>query len=126
MSDTPTPEKTPTGEHAVTTNELKRSLTWHDIRTIGTIVVSIFVGGALALQFVSHEARAQADAGLETINKRTSLLERQLAAHEAESQRVHLEMKDNLKEVQADIRALYKAVMTKEPQARLERDGGTP
>lgn len=119
-------QKTTTGEQPVTNGEMKKALTWHDVRTIGTIIISIFLGGVFSFQFLVREAQAQVDAGTRTIERRTTLLENQISEHEVESARVHAEMKDNLKEVQADIRALYKAVMTREPQPRLERDGGTP
>lgn len=114
-----------TGEHPVTQQEMKRLFTWHDIRTIGSVVAAIVVGTVSAWQLLIHEARAQSDAGVKPLERQVETLDRQVQAHEAESRRVHSEMKDELNEVQADIRALYKAVMTKEPQPRLENpDGG--
>lgn len=110
-----------TGEHPATKAEVSKLLTWHDIRTIGTVVVAIIAGTVTAWQLLISEARAQADAGVLATARRAQDLEERVKRHEIESAEVHSQIKEDLKEVQADIRALYKAVMTREPQERLER-----
>lgn len=86
---------------------------------VGTAIIGLGAGG---LAFLVRQARAE-DAGTQVHELRD-----QVQRNEADHAQVHLQMKQDTHEVQADIRSLYKAVMTGRPQPRLERpvDGGVP
>lgn len=83
-----------------------------------TVVVSVAVGMALAvsgLAFAQTGVKSTVDAGVRPLELRLDTVERRQLAQQ-----------DDIHEVQVDIRALYKAVMSGERQARLETlpDGG--
>ena len=105
-------------------NLLKTAFKWQDLRLLVGTIVTVFVSGWFALSQVTNIARAQTDAGLAELRTQTQHTQMQLDRHIEESAGVQKELRGELKEVQADIRALYKAVMTKQPQERLEADGG--
>lgn len=73
-------------------------------------VASGLIGGYV---HIVSEAKAQTEAGMKPVEVR-------LATVEQEQRQV----KNDLHEVQTDIRALYKAMMTGQRQERLEGDGG--
>lgn len=107
-------QETPSGLHEIRVRELN----WQGAKlTIAMVVVA--VGTAFgAYRVVLGEALAQTDAGMAPIKQRVDTLEQQ-----------QKELRSDVHEVQTDIRALYKAVMTGRPQERLERpppskDGG--
>ena len=79
------------------------------------IVTILGIAGVLlgAYNHVIGEARAQTAVVLAPMNTRIEIVEAETKSTKAD---VH--------EVQADIRALYKAVMTGVPQPRLESDAG--
>jgi hypothetical protein len=79
------------------------------------IVTILGIAGVLlgAYNHVIGEARAQTATVLAPMSERLQIVEAENKAVKAD---VH--------EVQADIRALYKAVMTGAPQPRLESDAG--
>lgn len=118
MSETPTP----TGEQPVTNGSLHSELLAYFRRQLGgnLVVAALAIGGATlgAWRAVAQEARAQADAGVVPVALRVEDLSRRVERVERQ-----------VPELQADIRALYRAVMTGSPQERLERppaptDGG--
>lgn len=84
------------------------------------------VGAAVYAQATLEErVDRRIDSGIAPAVRQVEQLDTEVKRHEAESARVHLEIKDDLHELQADIRALYKAVQTGQPQPRLEtHDGG--
>lgn len=85
---------------------------------VGLVISCLGLAGAYAI-FVRSEARAQADAGVEAARR---------IGHELEEHKTS-EREENLL-VRQDIRDLYKFMLTRERQARLERapspaaDGG--
>jgi hypothetical protein len=87
--------------------------------TIATAVVAVSTAFG-AYMFIMNQALAQTDAGVGPVVKRVETLEQQ-----------QKELRGDVHEVQMDVRALYKAVMTGRPQERLEqppavKDGGHP
>lgn len=88
---------------------------------VTAVGVTVYAQGRLVDQL-----KEKVDAGVAPVERRVGELEHALDRHETESARVHAELKGDLAEVQGDIRALYRAVMTGRPQERLEqaRDGG--
>jgi hypothetical protein len=126
----------------VTNEQARRLFSIHDLRTISSLVVAIVVGSVGAWMAVAKEARAAADAGVEHVDLKTDALARELAVHEMASAATHAELRAAIaadaqvaREVQLDIRALYRRIETGEPQPRLEAppavvvvpgpDGGT-
>lgn len=111
-----------TGEQPVTNRTLHGELLAYFRRQLGgnLLVAALAIGGATlgAWRAVADEARTQADAGVAPLKLEVDDLSRRVRRVE-----------DQTGEVQADIRALYKAVMTGRPQERLEqpapaKDGG--
>ena len=111
-----------TGEQPVTNGFLHSELvTWFRRSFGGSILTAIIAAGGTSLvawRALAQEARTQADAGVLPVTLKVDDLERRVVRIESQTG-----------EVQADIRALYKAVMTGRPQERLERpapahDGG--
>lgn len=123
INDDDAPKGPTTGEQPVTQRTLHGELLGYFRRQLGgnVVVAMIAIGGATfgAWRAVAGEARAQADAGVQPIKLEVDDLSRRVKRIE-----------DQTVEVQADIRALYKAVMTGRPQERLEHpapprvDGG--
>lgn len=122
MSESTEPKPTPTGEQPVTNAGLHHELLAYFRKQLGgnLIVAIIAVGGATlgAWKAVAQEARAQADAGVVPVTLKVEDLGRRVERVERQ-----------VPELQADIRALYRAVMTGAPQPRLEQpalpqDGG--
>lgn len=81
---------------------------------VGLITAVVVPLGGFAVWLLGEARAAGADAG------------RKLEEHQAESAQAHRQFREDVHEVQADVRAVYKAVMTRRPQPRLERppDGG--
>lgn len=116
------PKGPTTGEQPVTNRTLHGELLAYFRRQLGgnVLVAMIAIGGATfgAWRAVAGEARSQADAGVLPVKLEVEDLSRRVKRVE-----------DQTSEVQADIRALYKAVMTGDRQPRLEQpaprvDGG--
>jgi hypothetical protein len=116
------PEPTSTGEQPVTGNGLHDELRrWLGKQFGGSLIAALLAALAVgfgAYKAVAGEAREAADAGIRPVKLEVDDLGRRVSR--VESQTI---------EVQADIRALYKAVMTGRPQERLEHpaprvDGG--
>ena len=85
------------------------------VAILGAIVTPI---GGFSV-WLLREAKAQgADAGVRADSVRADF-----ETHKKDSAQAHLQLKDDIHEVQGDIRALYKAVMTGARQERLERNG---
>ena len=76
------------------------------------ISLGTLIGG---YNHIISEARAQADAGVQPIDRRVTILEQQ-----------QVQTRQDVHEVQVDIRSLYKAVMTGERQNRLEQPAPIP
>lgn len=119
-SDPDTEPKAPaTGEQPVTQRTLHGELLAYFRKQFGgnLIIAALAIGGATlgAWQAVAHEARTQADAGVLPVNLKVQDLDNRVSRVEKQ-----------VPEIQADIRALYRAVMTGAPQPRLEMpvDGG--
>ena len=117
-------------EHAKKHSEGAKSLLATIFRREAALVVSAMVMAVAATVYAQNhlveQLKEKVDAGVAPVERRVGELERAFERHETESARVHLEIKANVAETQADIRALYKAVMTGQKQERLEqpRDGG--
>lgn len=118
------PKATPTGEQPVTNRTLHGELLAYFRKQLGgnLLIAALAIGGATlgAWKAVAGEARSQADAGVLPVRLEVEDLSRRVKRVE-----------DQTAAVQDDIRALYKAVMTGERQARLEQpaprvDGGPP
>ena len=116
------PPSTPTGEQPVTGNGLHDELRrWLGKQFGGSIIAALIAAlavGFTAWRAVAAEAKDAADAGIHPVRVEVDDLSRRVKRVE-----------DQTSEVQADIRALYKAVMTGTPQPRLEAplarpDGG--
>lgn len=73
---------------------------------------------------LAQVVRSEVDGGITQTAQQVHVLSERLERHEHESADVHLAIKADMLEVQRDIRALYKAVMTGQRQERLEPDGG--
>ena len=104
--------------------------TLFDVRLLLSIgvgsIISIFVGGWAAYAQVTDIAEKKVDGGTAAMKQQVDDLSKKFDQHQADSGQVHRELKEDLHEVQMDLRALYKAVMTGERQPRLEKpvDGG--
>lgn len=119
---TPDPKPTTTGEQPVTAGGLHLELLAYFRRQLGgnLVVAALAIGGATlgAWKAVAQEARNQADAGVVPVTLKVDDLGRRVERVERQ-----------VPEIQADIRALYRAVMTGQAQPRLEvpavlQDGG--
>lgn len=121
MVDEPAPPGPVTAEQPVTNRTLHGELLSYFRRQLGgSLVVAVLaIGGATlgAWRAVASEARTQADAGVAPVVLKVADIERRVENVERQ-----------VPEIQADIRALYKAVMTGARQERLEQparvDGG--
>lgn len=122
LEPTPETKPTPTGEQPVTNGALHLELLAYFRRQLGgnLVVAALAIGGATlgAWKAVAQEARNQADAGVQPVTLKVDDLGRRVERVEKQ-----------VPEIQADIRALYRAVMTGQAQPRLEvpalpQDGG--
>lgn len=86
----------------------------HAAIAIGSVVVAVFGAGWAAYAQVDNRVQEKGAALVQPLEARLKIVEGETAS-----------VKNDVHEVQADIRALYKAVMTGNPQPRLEGDGGT-
>jgi len=110
-----------TGEHPVTKDELKHTLSVNDAKLVMMAIV-VAVGTAFgAYRVVLNEARAQTDAGVEEVKGGQVRLDQRLEMHLRESGQAHQQMKADLHEVQMDIRALYRSMQDGKRSPRLER-----
>jgi hypothetical protein len=111
-------KRTTTGEQPVTNGSLHLELLGFFRKQLGgnLVMAALAVGGATlgAWRAVAQEARSQADAGVAPVALRVEDLNRRVESVEKQ-----------VPEIQADIRALYKAVMTGRPQERLEHPAAT-
>jgi hypothetical protein len=128
-SDTPSSSPEPrkaTGEHPVTAGELKHVVKIHDARVILSVVATIIGTTVTAWMLVRSEARAEAKVVTHEVTRRLDALESAHKEHLEDSRRVHALTRDDVHEVQTDIRDLYKTITTGRPSPRLERpiDGG--
>lgn len=121
----PEPEPKPeaprraTGEHPVTVGELKRTLSWHDLRIAAAAVASVVGGTILAWQFLQAEARAQSHVVTQEVVRRLETAEQAQKEHAASSAAIHQMTRAEIGEVQRDIRELYRTVTTGKPSPRL-------
>ena len=109
----------PKPEDAVTNGDLKRMFKWQDIAVVLAILGST-VTGYIALVNTAH---AQALDGDKPLQAQIDVLASRIDKAEKDAGAIRADMR----EVQADIRLLYKAVMTGAKQERLEHppvDGG--
>lgn len=83
-------------------------------------IVAVF--GAAVWAQAALDSRV--DAGLEPLVSKVDRVNDEVRRHEEESAAIHAATRSDMRELQADVRALYKAVMTGQPQPRLEADGG--
>lgn len=115
-----------TGEHPATQLEVKTAVTWGAVKMVAAMVVAIFTAGWLGYSTVVHAAESSVDAELVPLKEEVVVIKAQLNRHLDEEAAHHRQQEDQVKEMQADIRALYKAVMTGTRQDRLEKpaDGG--
>lgn len=109
----------PTPDHPITAPELRRALTWSDLRAAGLVLVAIVAGTVSAWQLLTSTARAQAaDAGAE-VTRRVQAMEDAGRRHVAESDATHARLQADLHELQQDLRELYRVV--RDPSRRSER-----
>lgn len=121
-SDTPSPEpRKATGEHPVTAGELKHVVKIHDARVILSVVATIIGTTVGAWMLIRSEARAEAKVVTVEVTRRLDAVEQAQREHLEDSRRVHQQVREDLHEVQADIRDLYKTITTGRPSPRLER-----
>lgn len=122
MPESTEPKPTPTGEQPVTNGALHHEfIAFFRKQFGGNVIALVIVGGGAVLgawKAVAQEARNQADAGVVPVTLRVEDLGRRVERVEKQ-----------VPEIQADIRALYRAVMTGQAQPRLEvpalpQDGG--
>lgn len=99
----------------------KRPISWSEIRALGAAAATILAIAFAAYFRVIGDARAEVDAGVHAVQTRLDAVEGRQHSTDDEVRSVKAEVK----ETQADIRALYKAVMTGRRQERLE-DAGSP
>lgn len=98
----------------------KRPITWAEVRAVGTVGFAIVAVAFAAYFRVIGDARAEVDAGVKVLTVRVDEAEQRIARTNDEIRATRSEVK----EVQADIRALYRAMRTGEKQPRLELDAG--
>lgn len=105
-----------------------RALSLASVKTVGGLIVAVFLGGWAALASVTHAAEQTVDGGLAPVRQQVGALEQRLERHIDDEARHHAAAEAKSEELQADVRALYRAVMTGRPQERLEKpsDGGPP
>lgn len=106
-------------ESVVTHEDLRRGLRWQEAGIILAILGS-FGSGLVTLE---GRARAETDAGVRPIQAQLDAV----SARVEKTERDANNLRADVHEVQADLRSLYKAVMTGERQPRLEVppvDGG--
>lgn len=119
MADAPAPQGPTTGEQPVTGNSLHDELRrWLGKQFGGSLIAAMLAAlavGFTAYRAVAAEAKDAADAGVHPVRVEVDDLSRRVKRVE-----------DQTSEVQADIRALYKAVMTGVPQPRLEAPPAKP
>lgn len=98
-------------KEAVTNGELKKQFRWQD----AAIVLAILGSFATGYIHLVETARAEGDASVTPLTKRVDLVEQE-----------QRHLKDDMHEIQVDIRSLYKAWKTGQEQERLEAplDGG--
>ncbi len=105
----PLPTKT-TGEYPVTKKELIKQLRLQDMMVIGSIVVTV-VGGVFTGYFkVVHDARAETELVLKPLETRVNTLEQE---------QKHL--REDVHEVQLDLRELYRVIRENRRSPRLEK-----
>lgn len=90
---------------------------------------AVVIGGAVLYgqHALAQVVRSEVDGGIVQTAKQVQVLGERFERHEKDSADVHAAIKQDMAEVQRDIRALYKAVMTGQRQERLEtlpKDGG--
>lgn len=112
--------------HEMTTSLLQRILGREGLMLlVFTGVVSF--GTFYAVRAFGQTLDDRVDAGTGMLAERHQDLEARFTEHVKDSGQAHLQLKQDLHEVQMDIRALYRAVQTGARQERLERpppDGG--
>lgn len=111
----PALQPTVTGEHPATNLEVRTVVTLGVLKNAIVAVVAVFLAGWATYATVTHAAEQTVDAGLVPLRVRVEALEQGQAS-----------VREDIGEVQRDIRALYKAVVTGQRQERLEQpvDGG--
>jgi hypothetical protein len=114
----PNDPRTITGVYRALDSKFKGEKVFNLVVAVIALVVSLgtLIGG---YNHIISEARAQSDAGLAAVvpplDKRVVILEQQ-----------QQQTREDVHEVQTDIRALYKAVMTGARQDRLEQPAPPP
>lgn len=124
MSDETEAPKRVTGEHPATNLEVHREGNAITVKTIVTAVVGIFTAGWFTYAAVVHASETILDAGVAPVTRRVGDLEERFDRHVREESIERDAQAKKVDEIQTDIRALYRAVMTKQPQPRLEHDAG--
>ena len=100
-----------------------KKFTWKDAALVAAIL-SGFLGGYVHLL---GEARAQSDAGVTPLSRRLDQLEAAHVSHVKDAGEAQRLVREQMHEVQMDIRALYRSQRTGERAPRLEKppvDGG--
>ena len=111
----------PTGEHPITAGELKHVVKIHDARVLLGMVISIIGATVGAWLLLQNEARAQARVVTQEVVVRLDRLEQIHREHLEDSRRIHAEFHSEVKEVQLDVREIYRSMTTGRPSPRLEQ-----
>lgn len=100
--------------------------------TLGALVAVLAGGGGFAA-WVVGQAQAQTVTTMSSLKeegaqreRRVELVERAVREHVTDEAQARRQTREDVHEVQLDVRALYKYMQTRQPQARLEQppDGG--
>lgn len=121
-------EKEPTAQEMMTT-ALKRFL-GKEVIIIGTFTLAVAGITLYAFNAFAQKVDTQVAADIAPWTRRQEDTERRLDRHLKEEEQRELQQEQVNAQQRADILALYKAVLTRQPQERLEKalqqDGGTP
>lgn len=79
----------PTGEHPVTNGELKREFRWQDLKILGGMVLTIFIGGWATLAAVNAQAETVVQEKTEVIKDRMKVQSDRIDDHVRESGAIH-------------------------------------
>lgn len=117
---------TSTGEHPVTNREMNRAFNLNDIRVVAAMLV-VAVGTCFtAYKFVIGDARAQTDAGVQVVATQLDNYRKSTDASISELKQEMKKMatKEEVKEVQQDIREFYRVWRDDRRSVRLEQPVG--
>lgn len=119
------PTRTTSGEHPVTTGEVRTLLKWSDLKILGGVVVAIFVAGWLSLQAVDVRASQAATRELTPLTARVTATEQRLDVHIQESREAHAHQARSQERLEIKIDAMLDSQRTGKPPPVIDA-GGAP